>query len=114
RNLFILVVVLFILQVFTYEAKSCPRCNSEFYNELTTTRENTLIAKELLGSINNLKSSGSMYSSGNKSSVVTLPEGSILTQVPKVDNEFIDRKSTRLNSSHVKSSYAVFCLKKKI
>src|SRR5436309_5791672 len=26
---------------------------------------------------------------------------------------FIDRKSTRLNSSHVKSSYAVFCLKKK-
>src|SRR5690606_41092192 len=26
---------------------------------------------------------------------------------------FIDRKSTRLNSSHVKISYAVFCLKKK-
>src|SRR5436305_11104587 len=25
----------------------------------------------------------------------------------------IDRKSTRLNSSHVRSSYAVFCLKKK-
>src|SRR5437870_10042142 len=28
-----------------------------------------------------------------------------------VENE--DRKSTRLNSSHVASSYAVFCLKKK-
>src|SRR5436309_12529124 len=27
--------------------------------------------------------------------------------------EFKDRKSTRLNSSHVKISYAVFCLKKK-
>src|SRR5690606_28795155 len=26
---------------------------------------------------------------------------------------WIDRKSTRLNSSHVKISYAVFCLKKK-
>src|SRR5690349_24069673 len=25
-----------------------------------------------------------------------------------------DRKSTRLNSSHVENSYAVFCLKKKI
>src|SRR5690606_41210861 len=25
----------------------------------------------------------------------------------------VDRKSTRLNSSHVKNSYAVFCLKKK-
>src|SRR5690606_13825318 len=28
-------------------------------------------------------------------------------------NEHKDRKSTRLNSSHVKTSYAVFCLKKK-
>src|SRR5699024_11241040 len=27
--------------------------------------------------------------------------------------EFLDRKSTRLNSSHVSISYAVFCLKKK-
>src|SRR5947209_13249153 len=26
----------------------------------------------------------------------------------------LDRKSTRLNSSHANSSYAVFCLKKKI
>src|SRR5215813_14390275 len=33
------------------------------------------------------------------------------------DNRFdigrVDRKSTRLNSSHVRISYAVFCLKKK-
>src|SRR5690606_40311329 len=28
-------------------------------------------------------------------------------------NNLTDRKSTRLNSSHVKISYAVFCLKKK-
>src|SRR6202044_4215933 len=28
-------------------------------------------------------------------------------------SSFTDRKSTRLNSSHVKISYAVFCLKKK-
>src|SRR3989442_11439876 len=28
-------------------------------------------------------------------------------------NRRIDRKSTRLNSSHVRISYAVFCLKKK-
>src|SRR3989442_5621954 len=27
--------------------------------------------------------------------------------------EYIDRKSTRLNSSHVRISYAVFCLQKK-
>src|SRR5688572_31373320 len=30
-----------------------------------------------------------------------------------VDNVKKDRKSTRLNSSHSQSSYAVFCLKKK-
>src|SRR5690606_40304013 len=30
-----------------------------------------------------------------------------------LDGAFLDRKSTRLNSSHVKISYAVFCLKKK-
>src|SRR5699024_11444858 len=28
-------------------------------------------------------------------------------------NKWLDRKSTRLNSSHVSISYAVFCLKKK-
>src|SRR5690606_41455698 len=31
----------------------------------------------------------------------------------KATNLGLDRKSTRLNSSHVKISYAVFCLKKK-
>src|SRR5690625_5827978 len=32
----------------------------------------------------------------------------------KAFSKAIDRKSTRLNSSHVAISYAVFCLKKKI
>src|SRR5690606_40155767 len=35
--------------------------------------------------------------------------GSVRASVREVE---IDRKSTRLNSSHVKISYAVFCLKK--
>src|SRR5690606_40133382 len=34
-------------------------------------------------------------------------------QAPEVSFQDVDRKSTRLNSSHVKISYAVFCLKKK-
>src|SRR5690606_41548544 len=38
--------------------------------------------------------------------VVILADGEVVTDGP-------DRKSTRLNSSHVKISYAVFCLKKK-
>src|SRR5690606_39455559 len=33
--------------------------------------------------------------------------------VSDLDGGLVDRKSTRLNSSHVKISYAVFCLKKK-
>src|SRR5436305_10115038 len=40
--------------------------------------------------------------SDGRASITNLPE------VPKRD-----RKSTRLNSSHVRISYAVFCLKKK-
>src|SRR5438067_10678579 len=31
-----------------------------------------------------------------------------------MEDQDLDRKSTRLNSSHVSISYAVFCLKKKI
>src|SRR3712207_8060054 len=35
-------------------------------------------------------------------------------QIPKqLDPLYLDRKSTRLNSSHANISYAVFCLKKK-
>src|SRR5690242_21102925 len=30
-----------------------------------------------------------------------------------IEEAFVDRKSTRLNSSHMSISYAVFCLKKK-
>src|SRR5437868_10579193 len=39
-------------------------------------------------------------------------EGALVDQLA-VENDFQDRKSTRLNSSHVSISYAVFCLKKK-
>src|SRR5690606_41440746 len=36
-----------------------------------------------------------------------------LIRPPPWQDDPVDRKSTRLNSSHVKISYAVFCLKKK-
>src|SRR5436305_5177461 len=35
-------------------------------------------------------------------------------EIPHDSGARLDRKSTRLNSSHVRTSYAVFCLKKKI
>src|SRR5690606_39746822 len=37
----------------------------------------------------------------------------IRAELPEAGQWHLDRKSTRLNSSHVKISYAVFCLKKK-
>src|SRR3989442_11245940 len=37
----------------------------------------------------------------------------LVAEEPSIDSIRIDRKSTRLNSSHVRISYAVFCLKKK-
>src|SRR4051812_49566481 len=37
----------------------------------------------------------------------------LLTDLPPGVHAILDRKSTRLNSSHMSISYAVFCLKKK-
>src|SRR5206468_10921143 len=39
--------------------------------------------------------------------------GVFLHNSEKPNSESLDRKSTRLNSSHDQNSYAVFCLKKK-
>src|SRR5690606_41513350 len=44
--------------------------------------------------------------------LIAIPYLGMLFHAKKVWNNE-DRKSTRLNSSHVKISYAVFCLKKK-
>src|SRR2546426_9367645 len=44
---------------------------------------------------------------------VALPDGETFVPVEDVIRANLDRKSTRLNSSHLVISYAVFCLKKK-
>src|SRR2546427_2793889 len=44
---------------------------------------------------------------------VTLPGGTFRDTLTIDNPHDIDRKSTRLNSSHSQISYAVFCLKKK-
>src|SRR5690606_39322684 len=44
---------------------------------------------------------------------VVRPGAILPAQQPVAAPGLVDRKSTRLNSSHVKISYAVFCLKKK-
>src|SRR5699024_12048050 len=49
------------------------------------------------------------------SAVVTVWHGGqkVEKPIPRLTSREKDRKSTRLNSSHVSISYAVFCLKKK-
>src|SRR5207249_10149774 len=44
---------------------------------------------------------------------LAVAEGKLMMAGALTPTEVIDRKSTRLNSSHVSISYAVFCLKKK-
>src|SRR5438034_11833472 len=48
---------------------------------------------------------------GDVGSAATVPQGGV--PAGEVASSVPDRKSTRLNSSHTVSSYAVFCLKKK-
>src|SRR5690349_23167865 len=48
---------------------------------------------------------------GGAKAVLAKAEATYKSQAKSVD--YTDRQSTRLNSSHVEISYAVFCLKKK-
>src|SRR6266511_4478462 len=50
---------------------------------------------------------------GDDRAVAEQPPEQPLLDLHRADPRQPDRKSTRLNSSHVKISYAVFCLKKK-
>src|SRR5205814_9816838 len=49
----------------------------------------------------------------NPTSYFPSASGSTFTRRPPRSKRTLDRKSTRLNSSHLGISYAVFCLKKK-
>src|SRR5690554_283889 len=53
------------------------------------------------------------YSKYNKKTELVLLKDYIIINNETIQLDSIDRKSTRLNSSHVRISYAVFCLKKK-
>src|SRR5437773_9238920 len=45
--------------------------------------------------------------------LATQPEAELAELAAIYEQRGVDRKSTRLNSSHITTSYAVFCLKKK-
>src|SRR5947207_11610479 len=51
--------------------------------------------------------------SGHDGSMTTVHSNSAADALRRIETLALDRKSTRLNSSHTVISYAVFCLKKK-
>ncbi len=73
-----------------YTVYSCPYCNTNFYNELTGYRSNTLIGKELLAAINNQLSSFSTNSSNLVNTQVTERIKSTPVQKENSKTEFIE------------------------
>src|SRR5690606_36290174 len=59
------------------------------------------------------KGSDQIQNGGNISVSEHVPGTEYRIKGKDINYSYLDRKSTRLNSSHVKISYAVFCLKKK-
>src|SRR5437868_14601404 len=58
--------------------------------------------------------SGSVGNSALFIPLILKTEVPVVIKINGMNKAELDRKSTRLNSSHVSFSYAVFCLKKKI
>src|SRR5437660_8930975 len=74
-----------------------------FFNDTATTEIYTLSLHDALP----------IYTSWYQRAVLYASSCCSLSSVLGISPERQDRKSTRLNSSHVAISYAVFCLKKK-
>src|SRR5699024_11289935 len=103
--------------------KQLTQSKSSFAEKLTWFREildwqqDTHDAEEFVESLKVDLFSDMVYVFTPKGDVIELPSGSIPLDFAyrihtEIGNKTVDRKSTRLNSSHVSISYAVFCLKK--
>src|SRR5947199_6353219 len=77
-----------------------------FFNDTATTEIYTLSYTTLFRSPSNAHN----VARGPRSRIVGKDHSRARMHIPRTG---IDRKSTRLNSSHLGISYAVFCLKKK-
>src|SRR5690349_24833250 len=86
-----------------------------FFNDTATTEIYTLSLHDALPISNDLARSQKALFDGQVVLVCDVGGGTSDFTLIKVSREGdrVDRKSTRLNSSHVEISYAVFCLKKK-
>src|SRR5258707_2963396 len=89
-----------------------------FFNDTATTEIYTLSLHDALPiSVDDAR--GELLPNTNVIVTVTTAQRFNALSIPREalhtdGGDFVDRKSTRLNSSHANISYAVFCLKKKI
>src|SRR5690625_6333930 len=84
---------------------------------IVTAEVNSITVPGINGRFQMLKNHASVVSLLEKGTVTftgspTITEGFEDRFTKDEDGKWVDRKSTRLNSSHVASSYAVFCSKK--
>src|SRR5690606_13917702 len=85
----------------------CPKCQNQNIAE-----SNSPIAADLRAEVRRMLAAG--HSDQQIIQFMVERYGDFVLYQPPFDvRTILDRKSTRLNSSHVKISYAVFCLKKK-
>src|SRR5438067_4878806 len=89
-----------------------------FFNDPATTEIYTLSLHDALP-ISSVGARNSALVGETSSTRSCCPTHALSTRIvtspstTRVESAWVDRKSTRLNSSHVSISYAVFCLKKK-
>src|SRR5699024_11574400 len=88
---------------FEINGQQIIHCNSREPEKLPWAENDIDVVIEATGKFKTNEEAGRHLQAGAKKVVITAPG-------KDVDNT-IDRKSTRLNSSHVSISYAVFCLK---
>src|SRR5258707_8245498 len=95
--------------------RSCLICLFFFFNDTATTEIYTLSLHDALPICTSVRalSPSRIYSIGAPCKRTPLWDWSTWMVSRRCQECRLDRKSTRLNSSHANISYAVFCLKKK-
>src|SRR5699024_11466992 len=106
-------MILSVLSCFLLSARRPPRSTLFPYTTLFRSRVACLLGDKGV----NLRNIGVMENREDRAGVLRLVfnTGAELEKAKRylTESGYQDRKSTRLNSSHVSISYAVFCLKKK-
>src|SRR5205807_8799622 len=92
----------------TYSVVPTPRCAALFFHAPTSTHIYTLSLHDALP----ISLPGN-FGRDTNTDFSMFGETGIELGLQVTKNQLEDRKSTRLNSSHLVISYAVFCLKKK-